>query len=132
MSKTVTCEVLSTIKGLDPKFPKEYIHPGTADDPKLVDLPNNAATAALANSGVIRVYPGQKPVQQLGESDKVRALQEKLAKMEKAFHEAAAASEQATEDAKKLAEALKQVQEATSLESAIEIATGALEAPTAA
>jgi len=58
--KTLTCEVLATVKGLDPQRPREYTHAGGQDNPTLVELPDNQATRGLIDSGAVRIYPGPK------------------------------------------------------------------------
>lgn len=131
--KLITCEVLTTVKGLDPKALKEYTHAGPADNPTLIDLPDNAATAALVEAGVIRIYPGPAAAPQLPESEKVKALQAKMAEAEKTFEslreeltEARQAAATATAAAEKLTEALRSVATATDLEAAIKIASEVL------
>jgi hypothetical protein len=56
-SKTVTCEVLTAIKGLDPKKPGEYTLPGTAHKPNLVELDPEFADKLTAG-GALRIWPG--------------------------------------------------------------------------
>lgn len=117
--KLITCEVLTTVKGLDPKALKEYTHAGPADKPTLIDLPDNAATAALVDAGTIRIYPGPAAAPQLPESDKIKALQGKIAELETALAEATAAAEKRTA-------ALQAAAAATDLEAVVKIATEAL------
>lgn len=82
--KPTKYEVLSTIKGLDPKDPQGYIHAGTRDQPTLVDLEDNSDTRDLVTAGALRIWPGPaaEPVK---ESDLVKDLKEKLEGAEKTF-----------------------------------------------
>jgi len=131
--KLITCEVLTTVKGLDPKAPKEYTHAGPADNPTLIDLPDNSTTTALVDAGTIRIYPGPAALPQLPESDKVKALQAKLEGAEKTFEglqaeltEVRQNAESATVAAGKLTEALQAVVVAVDLETAVNRAKEAL------
>lgn len=117
--KLITCEILTTVKGLDPKALKEYTHAGSANNPTLIDLPDNATTTALIEAGTIRIYPGPQATPQAPESEKVKALQGKLAEVETALTEA-------TASAVKLTAALQAVAAATDLETAVTIAGEAL------
>lgn len=56
-TKSVTCEVLTAIKGLDLKKPGEYTLPGTVHKPTLVELDPELA-AKLTEAGALRVWPG--------------------------------------------------------------------------
>lgn len=58
--KTLTCEVMATVKGLDPQKPKNYVHAGTQDNPTLVELVDDSATRGLIASGAVRIYPGPR------------------------------------------------------------------------
>lgn len=124
--KLIVCEVLNTVKGLDPKALKEYTHAGPADNPTLVDLPDNAGTAALIESGTIRIYPGPTAAPQLPESDKVKALLAKIAELEAALKEAGEAATAAATATAALKTALQAVTAATDLESAVKIAAETL------
>ncbi|WP_028318370.1 hypothetical protein [Desulfobulbus elongatus] len=61
--KMLTCEVLATIKGLDPKDPQGYTRAGTTERPVLVELADSADTQALIAAGAVRIWPGpqEKP-----------------------------------------------------------------------
>lgn len=56
--KNLTCELLTTVKGLDPKNPQHYVQAGTPEAPVLVDLPDDEATRALIRLGALRIWPG--------------------------------------------------------------------------
>lgn len=123
MAKNLVCEVLTTVKGLDPKKPQEHIHAGTPDKPTLIELADNAATAGLIKAGVLRAYPGPQAISNLPESDKVRALQGKVAELEASLKEAGEAAAVAATKIEALKAALQAVAEAPDLEAAIKVAT---------
>lgn len=126
MAKNIVCEVLSTLKGLNPKNPKDHLHAGTPDNPTLIELPDNAITATLVKSGAIRIYPGPAAISNLPESDKVKALQGKIVELEVALKEAGEAAATAATATEALKTALQAVTEATDLESAVKVAAEVL------
>lgn len=74
----LTLEVLSTVKGLDKNKPTAFTHPGTVDKPTLIEMEDNAATQALIDTKVVRVWPG--PVAPtVPASEKAKKLQEEIA-----------------------------------------------------
>lgn len=126
MAKSIVCEVLTTLKGLDPKKPQEHIHAGTADKPTLIELADNAVTASLIKQGVLRAYPGPQAISSLPESDKVKKLQDKISELEAALKEAADAAAGYTTSIESLKTAMQAVAESADLDAAVKIATEAL------
>lgn len=126
MAKNIVCEVLSTLKGLNPKNPKEHLHAGTPDKPTLIELPDNAITATLVKSGALRIYPSPSPISNLPESDKVKALQAKIVELEAALKEAGESAVIAATETEALKTALQAVTEASDLESAVKVAAEVL------
>jgi len=126
MAKTVVCEVLSTVKGLDAKNPKEYTHAGTADEPTLVELPDNAATTGLIRSGALRIYPGKQVAAQ-PETEKVKALQSRVGELESKVAELESSLSGAGKAAVKTTALLREIAAATDLEAAKAIAREALD-----
>lgn len=82
--KLLTCIVLATLKGLDAKDPNLYIHPGPDDNPTLVELPDNAATQALIDDKLLRLYAGP-PAVVVPDSEKVKELLAEVAELKSAL-----------------------------------------------
>ncbi len=97
--KNLTCEIKRSIKGLDPKKPGEFTHPGTEDEPTLVELPDNKDTRALVDKGFIRVWPGPKVEPDAGgalkpaELKSLKKAEEILASLVERYRKELAASE---------------------------------------
>jgi|GEM_PF-3979295 len=58
--KVLVCEVLTTIRGLDSKDPSKKLTAGTADNPTLIELPDNEETRTLIDANALRIWPGPK------------------------------------------------------------------------
>lgn len=82
--KLLTCIVLATLKGLDAKDPNLYIHPGPEDNPTLVELPDNAATQALIDDKLLRLYTGPVAAP-VPDSEKVKELLAEVAELKSAL-----------------------------------------------
>ncbi|MGE5490080.1 MAG: hypothetical protein ACM31P_02210 [Actinomycetota bacterium] len=112
--KLITCEVLSTVKGLFKDSPKEFTHAGTADNPCLVDLPDNDETRELIASRVIRIWPG--PQSAAAASSKDTETQESLKSSQAALAQAKTQLKEAEEAAAFLRKALEGILSLDSLD----------------